>query len=77
MQHGFALDNGEAHLMFLATRETVLAAGAGFGGPIATRSGVALLPSFHSGTRADARFGLPLLGCPHFAPELNLIGGLA
>jgi hypothetical protein len=55
--------------MFLATRETVLATGGGFGGGIATRSGVARRPSFRSGPREDARFGPPWFGCPHSAPE--------
>ncbi len=76
MQHGFALDEGEAHLMFLATRETVLAAGGGIGRGVATRFGVARHPSFRSGSREDARFGLPLFGCPHSAPERSVLRGL-
>ena len=72
MQHGFALDSGEAHLMFLATRETVLAVRGGIGGRVATRFGLAGHPSFRSGSRADARFGLPLLGGPHFAPSQSV-----
>ena len=76
MQHGFALDDGEAHLMFLATRETVLAVGGGIGGRVATRSAVARLLSFRSGTRADARFGLALFACPHSAPEWIVLRGL-
>ena len=75
MQHGFALDSGEAHLMFLASRETVLAAGGGIGGRVATRFGLAGHPSFRSGPRADARFGLPLFGCPHSAPEWIVLRG--
>ena len=77
MQHGFALDSGEAHLMFLATRETVLAAGGGIGGRVATQSGVARRLSFRSrDPRADARFGPPWLGCPHSAAEWNVLRGL-
>jgi hypothetical protein len=62
--------------MFLASQETVLAAGGGIGGGVATRSGVARLPSFRYGTREDVRFGLPLLGCPHSAPEQSVLRGL-
>jgi hypothetical protein len=77
MEHGFALDTGEAHLMFLATRETVLAAGGGIGGGVATRSALAGLPSFRSREpRADARFGPPWLGCPHSALEQTVLRGL-
>ena len=43
----------------------------------ATRSGVARRLSFRSGSREDARFGPPLLGCPHSAPEPNVLRGLA
>jgi hypothetical protein len=76
MQHDFALDSGEAHLMFLATRETVLAVGGGIGARLATRFALAGLSSFRSGSRADARFGLPLFGCPHSAPEWSALRGL-
>jgi len=63
--------------MFLAERETVLAAGGGFGGGVATRYALAGRPSFRSGPREDARFGLPLLGCPHSASERSVLRGLA
>jgi hypothetical protein len=75
MEHSFALDRGEAHLMFLATRETVLAAGGGIGGRLATWSAPVGLPSYRSGVRADARFGLALLACPHSAPEQSVLRG--
>ena len=75
MQHGFSLDSGEAHLMFLAERETVLAAGGGIGGRLATRFALAGLLSFRSGSREDARFGLPLFGYPHSAPEWTVLRG--
>ena len=77
MEHGFALAEGEAHLMFLASPETVLAAGGGIGigGRLATRSALAGLPSFRSGLRADARLGLALLVCPHCAPEQSVLRG--
>ncbi len=76
MEHGFALDTGEAHLMFLATRETVLAAGGGIGGGLATRSTPVWPPSFRSGPRAEARFDLALLACPHSAAEQSVLRGL-
>ena len=76
MEHGFALAVGEAHLMFLATRETVLAAGGGIGDRIATRSALAGLLSFRSGLRADPRLGPPRLGCPHSAAEQSVLRGL-
>jgi hypothetical protein len=62
--------------MFLATRETVLAAGGGFGGD--SRLGPPWLGVPHSAPerREDARFGLPLLGCPHSAPEWSVLRGL-
>jgi hypothetical protein len=59
-----------------STPETVLAARGGFGGRVATRSALAGLPSFRSGTRTDARFGSPLFGCPHSAPEQSVLRGL-
>ncbi len=65
----------KAHLMFLASRETVLAAGDGFGGEIATRFGLVGHPSFRSGVRADARFGPPWLGGPHSASEQSVRRG--
>ena len=76
MQHGFALDSGEAHLMFLASPETVLAAGGGIRGRLATRSALAGLPSFRSGTRAETRFGPPWFGWPHSAAEWSVLRGL-
>jgi hypothetical protein len=60
--------------MFPRSGETVLAAGGGIGGRVATQSALAGLPSFRSGSREDARFGLPLLGSPHSAPESALRG---
>jgi hypothetical protein len=55
--------------MFLAERETVLAARGGFRGRVATRFGFVGHSSFRSESREDARFGLPLFGCPHSALE--------
>ena len=52
---GKRLDADEAHLMFPATPETVLAAGGGIRGRLATRSALAGPPSLRSGVRADAR----------------------
>jgi len=76
MQYGFALDDGEAHLMFLAERETVLAVGGGIGGRVTTRFALAGLSSFRSGPRGDARFGLALFACPHSAPEQSVLRGV-
>ena len=76
MQHGFALDNGEAHLMFLASRETVLAAGGGIGGGLATRFALAGLFSFRSRGREESRLDLPLLGIPRSAPDQSVLRGL-
>ena len=76
MNSGFRLDSGEAHLMFLASRETVLAVRGGIGGRLATRFALAGHPSFRSGVRADARFGPPLFGWSHSAPEQIVPRGL-
>jgi len=74
MEHGFALDTGEAHLMFLATRETVRDA---FGLRVGAdaRLGLPWLGIPHSAPEQseDARFGLPLLGGPHSAPARNVL----
>ena len=63
--------------MFLAERETVLAAEGGFGGRLATRFGLVGHPSFRSGAKTDARFGLPWFGCPHSAPEQSAASRLS
>ena len=76
MEHVFALVEGEAHLMFLASPETVLAAGGGIGGGVATRFTLAEFSSFRSGLREDAGFSPPWLGGPHFAAEPSALRGL-
>ena len=69
MQHGFALDDGEAHLMFPAKPRNGAGEEGRIGGRLATRSGAVRPLSFRSGSREDARFGPALLAGPHSAPE--------
>jgi hypothetical protein len=61
--------------MFLASPETVLAAGGGIGGESRLGFPWLGLPRFSPERREDARFGPPLFGCPHSAPEQNRTRG--